>query len=138
MVADMSALADALTATGFGRLVQLEVVELSADRTTVRIPVTERLMQPHGIVHGGVHAALVETAASAAATAWWGERGPVVGVSNQTDFLRPARDGHLDATATPLHRGRLQQLWEVHVTDATGRLVARGQVRLQNLGPDHL
>jgi acyl-coenzyme A thioesterase PaaI-like protein len=32
-----------------------------------------------------------------------------------------------------VHRGRSQQLWQVEVTDASTRLVARGQVRLQNL-----
>jgi 1,4-dihydroxy-2-naphthoyl-CoA hydrolase len=32
-----------------------------------------------------------------------------------------------------VHRGRRQQLWLVTITDADDRLVARGQVRLQNL-----
>jgi uncharacterized protein (TIGR00369 family) len=64
---------------------------------------------------------------------WDGERGKVVGVSNTTDFLRAVREGRLTATATPVHRGRSQQLWQVEVTDASTRLVARGQVRLQNL-----
>ena len=55
------------------------------------------------------------------------------GVSNQTDFLRAVRDGELTAVGTPVHRGRSQQLWQVEITDADERLVARGQVRLQNL-----
>lgn len=57
----------------------------------------------------------------------------MVGVNNSTDFLRAVREGTLTGEATPLHQGRLQQLWQVVVTDETGRLVARGQVRLQNL-----
>jgi 1,4-dihydroxy-2-naphthoyl-CoA hydrolase len=80
-----------------------------------------------------VHCAAVETAASIGAASWMGDRGQVVGVSNQTDFLRGVREGELTATATPLHRGRLQQLWQVEITDEGGRLVARGQVRLQNI-----
>ena len=59
----------------------------------------------------------------------------MVGVSNQTDFLRAVRDGELSAVGTPVHRGRSQQLWQVEITDADERLVARGQVRLQNLYP---
>jgi 1,4-dihydroxy-2-naphthoyl-CoA hydrolase len=39
----------------------------------------------------------------------------------------------MTATATPIHRGRSQQLWLVDVCDEQNRLVARGQVRLQNL-----
>ena len=43
------------------------------------------------------------------------------------------RDGTVTVRATPIHRGRLQQLWLVELHDATDRLVARGEVRLQNL-----
>jgi uncharacterized protein (TIGR00369 family) len=64
-----------------------------------------------------------------------GDRGQVVGVSNQTDFLRAVRTGTLRAVGEPIHRGRLQQLWLVEIRDEDERLVARGQVRLQNI-PD--
>jgi acyl-coenzyme A thioesterase PaaI-like protein len=57
-----------------------------------------------------------------------------VGVSNQTDFIRSTTDGVLVGSATPIHRGRTQQLWQVTVTrEGDGKLVARGQVRLQNV-----
>ena len=59
-------------------------------------------------------------------------------MSNQTDFLRAVRDGRLVATGLPIHRGRLQQLWAVEIRDTGERLVARGQVRLQNIAADHL
>jgi uncharacterized protein (TIGR00369 family) len=88
--------------------------------------------QPYGIVHGGVHCSVIETVASYGAALWFSD-GQVVGVSNQTDFLRAVREGRLTATATPIHRGRLQQLWLVEIRDRTDRMVARGQVRLQNL-----
>ncbi len=89
-------------------------------------------------MHGGVHCAAVETAASIGAALWWGERGDVVGVANSTDFLRAVREGRLSATATPVHRGRLQQLWDVVITGDDDRPAARGQVRLQNLTAEHL
>jgi 1,4-dihydroxy-2-naphthoyl-CoA hydrolase len=119
--------------TGFVHLLGLEFVEVSPDRVVVRWTVRPELHQPYGILHGGVHCAAIETAASIAAGAWLGDRGDVVGVSNQTDFLRAVRDGVLTATATPVHRGRLQQLWLVEIRDDDERLVARGQVRLQNI-----
>ena len=71
--------------------------------------------------------------ASFGAAFWLGERGHVVGVNNNTDFLRAVREGLLTAEATPIHRGRTQQLWQVLVTDEQDRLVARGQVRLANI-----
>jgi uncharacterized protein (TIGR00369 family) len=118
---------------GFVALLGLEFVETSADRVVIRWRCRPELHQPYGIQHGGVYASVVETAASIGGAMWFGDRGQVVGVSNQTDFLRAVRDGELVAVGTPVHRGRSQQLWQVEITDETDRLVARGQVRLQNL-----
>ena len=123
---------------GFAEWLGLDVVEASGDRLVLTWKVRPDMWQPYGIVHGGVHCSVVETAASMAAATWLGDRGQVVGVSNHTDFLRAAREGQLTATATPIHRGRLQQLWLVEVRDEQDRAVARGQVRLQNLDGDHL
>ncbi|MFF3866701.1 PaaI family thioesterase [Micromonospora sp. NPDC001898] len=121
---------------GFIALLGLEFDEVSGDRVVIRWRVRPELHQPHGIQHGGVYCAVVETAASVGGSLWLGERGRVVGVSNQTDFLRAVRDGELTAVGTPLHRGRSQQLWQVEISDGAGRLVSRGQVRLQNLTTD--
>lgn len=118
---------------GFAAHLGLSISEATPDRVVLEWDVEPVQHQPHGIVHGGVYCAAIETAASTAAAVWFGDRGRVVGVSNTTDFLRAVTEGHLRATATPLHRGRSQQLWQVHITDADDRLVAHGQVRLQNL-----
>jgi uncharacterized protein (TIGR00369 family) len=75
----------------------------------------------------------VEHAASVAASRWFGERGGVVGVSNTTHFIRAVRSGLLSVEATPLQRGRTQQLWQVFITDEQQRLVAKGEVRLANI-----
>jgi uncharacterized protein (TIGR00369 family) len=58
----------------------------------------------------------------------------VVGVSNTTDYLRPHRSGRLRVIGEPIHQGRSYQLWQVEIHRADDdKLVARGQVRLQNL-----
>jgi uncharacterized protein (TIGR00369 family) len=57
----------------------------------------------------------------------------VVGVNTNTDFLRAITAGLVTAAATPIHGGRRQQLWLITITDTNDRVVARGQVRLQNL-----
>jgi uncharacterized protein (TIGR00369 family) len=120
---------------GFVALLGLTFDEVSGDRVVIRWKVRPELHQPFGIQHGGVYCSVVETAASVGGSLWLGDRGRVVGVSNQTDFLRAVREGELTAVGTPVHRGRSQQLWQVEITDADARLVARGQVRLQNLSP---
>lgn len=132
-------MADAeITGGGYVEWLGLEFLEGGGDGLVAAFDVRPDHLQPYGIVHGGVHCSVVETVASVAGAAWLGERGKVVGVSNQTDFLRAVAGGRLTATGTPVHRGRLQQLWLVEIRDANERLVARGQVRLQNIAADHL
>ena len=121
----------------FVSYIGLEFVELTGDRVLATWAAGPHLHQPHGIVHGGAHCSVVETLASMGATVWLGEKGRVVGVNNNTDFYRAISEGGFTSTATPLHRGRSQQVWLVEtVIDATGKLASRGQVRLQNLYPD--
>jgi uncharacterized protein (TIGR00369 family) len=121
--------------TGFDAANGVTVTQASPEGARIEWTVEAHHLQPAGIVHGGVYCAAVETAASIGAHFWLGERGHVVGVSNHTDFLRAVTQGRLSAQSSPIHRGRSQQLWGVEVTDEDGRLVARGQVRLQNLDP---
>ncbi|MGW4334372.1 PaaI family thioesterase [Rhodococcus koreensis] len=129
---DTAALADQL-GKGFDALIGLEYLELGPDRVRARWTVTPDLQQPVGIQHGGVYCSVIESVASTAGTVWLGGRGHVVGVNNNTDFLRATREGTLTAEASPVHRGRTQQLWEVRITDEQDRLVSKGQVRLANI-----
>jgi 1,4-dihydroxy-2-naphthoyl-CoA hydrolase len=121
------------SAAGFDKLLGVEFLEASGDRVVLACDVRPDLHQPYGIVHGGVHATLVESAASIGGALWFGDRGNVVGVSNHTNFLRAARNGRLTATAEPIQRGRTQQLWRVTITDEHDRSLAVGEVRLANL-----
>ena len=111
----------------------LRVTRADGDEVSVTWTATPAMHQPHGIVHGGVHCSVVETLASVGAGLWLGDRGRVVGVSNSTDFFRAVSEGDLSSVGRPIHRGRSQQVWVVETRDDQNRLVARGQVRLQNL-----
>ena len=112
--------------------------EIGPDRTQAHLDIQPKLLQPMGIVHGGVYCSMVESMASVAAYTWLSVNGggSVVGVNNNTDFLRAIKAGTVTAVSTPIHRGRRQQLWLITITDDNDRLVARGQVRLQNLPPE--
>ena len=116
----------------------LQFTELSPDGARAQLEVKPKLLQPMGLVHGGVYCSMIESMASVAAFTWLATQGGgngrnVVGVNNNTDFLRSVRSGTVYGTAEPIHRGRRQQLWLVTITDDDNRVVARGQVRLQNL-----
>ncbi len=123
---------------GFDNEIGLKFVDLSPDGGQAQLIITDKLLQPWGITHGGVYCAIIESLASVSAHIWLSEHGggTVVGVNNNTDFLRAIGSGTVTAVSTPIHRGRRQQLWLVTVTDENNKPVARGQVRLQNLPPE--
>jgi uncharacterized protein (TIGR00369 family) len=120
---------------GFDSELGLEYIELTPDGGRARLEIMDKLLQPGGIVHGGVYCSIIESVASMSGGVWLAENGggTVVGVNNNTDFLRAISAGTVTAVSTPIHRGRRQQLWLVTITDDNDRVVARGQVRLQNL-----
>lgn len=111
----------------------LRFTTFTSDEVVATWSVGPESHQPFGLLHGGVHCMIVEGLCSLAAQQWYGDRGQVVGVNNNTDFYRAVTSGRLTSITTPIHRGRSQQVWMVETTDEQGRLVARGQVRLQNL-----
>ena len=124
-------------ASPFVKHLGLVITEANGDRVVGRWTAGEKHHQPFGIVHGGVHASVVETLGSIGATVWFGDqvgdKGKCVGVSNTTDFYRAVREGELVSVGTPIHQGRSQQVWLIETHDAEGKLVARGQLRVQNL-----
>jgi 1,4-dihydroxy-2-naphthoyl-CoA hydrolase len=123
---------------GFDNELGLTYLELTADGGRAQLEIHDRLLQPWGIVHGGVYCSIIESLASVSGHVWLSENGggTVVGVNNNTDFLRALSSGTVTATSTPIHRGRRQQLWLITITDGNDRVVARGQVRLQNVPPE--
>lgn len=115
----------------------LVVDSATRDAVTGTVVVRPEHRQPHGIVHGGVYASIVETLASVgAAVDAMGKGKHVVGLENHTSFVRAVREGTLRAAATPITRGRRSQLWEVVVRNEEQAVVATGRVRLLVLDPE--
>jgi uncharacterized protein (TIGR00369 family) len=114
---------------GWASAMGLSIVKLEKDEVVIEWTVDGRHLQPYGLVHGGVHCGVVETACSLGA-GMNSEGAGVVGVENHTSFVRAVREGKLRATARPLHVGARAQLWEAQIVDERERLVATGRVRL--------
>jgi 1,4-dihydroxy-2-naphthoyl-CoA hydrolase len=121
-------------ASAFVRAAGLIIDEITDSRVTGHLELGPDHLTPWGIVHGGVYSTAIESAASLGASTAVRERGEVaVGLSNTTHFLRSLTSGRVIVEATALYQGRTQQLWRVDIADETGRLVAHGEVRLQNV-----
>ena len=116
---------------GWNTAMGLRFVSATADEVVAELVIGPSHRQPYGIVHGGVHAGIIETAASVGAALHALPLGrSAVGLENHTSFLHAVREGTLRVTARPLSRGKRTQVWEGTVTDANGRVAATGRVRL--------
>ena len=102
----------------------IEVMEQTAQRVVARMPVGPAVMQPFGLLHGGASVALAETVASIAA--WMNvdrDKFHVVGLEINANHLRAVREGVVTAVALPIQVGRRIHVWDVRITDESGRLV---------------
>ncbi len=116
---------------GWVKAMGIVITRASADEVECEWTVEEKHHQAYGIVHGGVHAGVIETLASIGAALVALPRGQqVVGLENNTSFIRAVRAGKLRALARPVTRGRTSQVWEAWIRDEQDKLVAQGRVRL--------
>jgi len=95
-------------------LIDVEILEETADAVRAKVPVMDSLRQPLGLVHGGVYATIAD-----AITARGGRA-----ISNQTSFLRPITEGTIHVSARRRHQGRTTAVWEVDISDDAGKLCA--------------
>jgi uncharacterized protein (TIGR00369 family) len=115
----------------------LRFLRATAEGVTAEWTVGPQHLQAYGIVHGGVHCGVIETLTSVGAAVFAAARGQtVVGLENHTSFIRAVRAGEtLTAEARPITRGKSTQVWEATITNAQGKTVASGRVRLLCLEP---
>jgi len=120
----------------FDRFIGVEYLEHGDDFARARLTITPELLQPYDIVHGGVHSALAESVVSRATAMLVAPRGKgAVGLSNHTSFLRPATAGVLHADGRARHRGRTTWVWDVDISDDSGRLCSTSRITLAVIDP---
>lgn len=122
---------DELSPQGFAELIGTTWVSLEPDDARATIDVTGDHLQPYGIVHGGVYAALAESLTSAATyDAVKDDDMVAMGMSNNTAFLRPITEGRIEAVGKARSRGRTTWVWDVDVLDSEGRVCAVSRVTI--------
>ena len=121
---------------GFNKALGLRFVRATPHEVVHEITVSEHHHQAMGIVHGGVYAAMIETACSnGAALTVLSQGKTTVGLENSTSFLRAVRQGTLRCVASHAFIGKRSLVWEAKIHDDQVRLVATGRVRLVVLEP---
>jgi len=117
------------TSAGFDGLLGLDFLEITPELVRGRLAVRPELLQPVGLVHGGVYAAVAESLASRGTAAGvLRDGGYTVGLANHTSFLRPVAEGTIEAVGRPLHSGRTTWVWDVELLDEQARRCAVSRV----------
>ena len=95
---------------------EIEFIDLTDDVLVAKLPVTKRVHQPDGVLHGGATVALAESIGSAAAFVFLGNNNVTVrGLEIAANHIKSIKDGYVYARAIALHKGRTTQLWQIRI-----------------------
>lgn len=99
--------------------------EIGDDYLIAIMPVSSKLLQPMGIMHGGASCVLAETTASIAANLCIDlDTKACVGLEINVNHIRPVRFGTLTAITSPLHIGKTTQIWEIKIQNDEKKLIS--------------
>src|SRR5690625_2401686 len=98
---------------------------VTKEKIEISMPVTEKVTQPMGYLHGGATAALAETAASLGGMQHVdSEKQAIVGIEINCNHLKAKKQGVVTAIAQPLHLGKRTMVWDIQIIDEEQQLIA--------------
>lgn len=104
---------------------QIEFVDAGEDFVIAKMPVTSKVHQPDGVLHGGATVALAETVGSFASHIFLDtDEYFVRGIDISAKHIKSVRDGFVHAKASFVHIGRTMQIFNIDVIDDHGNLVS--------------
>lgn len=104
---------------------EIEYVDVGENYLTARMPVSPKVHQPDGVLHGGASVALAESVGSAASYVFLDAKEFFVrGIEISANHVKSVQEGFVFAKASIIHKGRTTQLWEIKITDEEGNLVS--------------
>jgi len=106
------------------KTLNIKVESAERERVVLSMPVTERVHQYTGLLHGGVSVVLAETAAAIGAALNTDlERYTPVGIEINANHIRSVSSGRVTASAVPVYKGRLMTVWSIEIKDERERLI---------------
>ena len=100
-------------------------IDVGENFLLAKMPVTSKVHQPDGVLHGGASVALAESVGSAASYIFLdGQKFFVRGIEIAANHVRSIKEGFVYAKASILHKGRTTQLWEIKITDEEDRFIS--------------
>lgn len=103
----------------------IEFIDVSENTLIARMPVTPKVHQPDGVLHGGASVALAESVGSAAAFIFLDPKKVAIrGIEIAANHVKSVREGYVYAHATIVHQGRTTQLWQIRIVNEEDQLVS--------------
>jgi len=104
---------------------EIEFIDVKEDTLIARMPVTSKVHQPDGVLHGGASVALAESVGSAAAFIFMdAEKVTIRGIEISANHVKSVREGYVYAHAKVIHQGRTTQLWQIKIVNEQEQLVS--------------
>ena len=104
---------------------EIELVDFGEDFLVARMPVTKKVYQPDGILHGGATVALAESVGSFASNIFLHSKDLMVrGIEISANHLKSVKSGFVYAKATFVHKGKTTQLLDTRVTNEQNQLIS--------------
>ncbi|MFO7719600.1 MAG: PaaI family thioesterase [Bacteroidales bacterium] len=103
----------------------IEFTDIGDDFVTAKMPVTSKVHQPDGVLHGGASVALAESVGSVASHIFMdAEDFYIRGIEISANHIKSISEGDVYAKATFIHKGRTTQLWNIRITDVEDNLIS--------------
>ena len=103
----------------------IEFIDAGEDTLVARMPVTPKVHQPDGVLHGGASAALAESVGSAGAYIFLNADDIIIrGIEISANHVKSIKEGYVYAKASLLHKGRTTQLWHIRITNEADELIS--------------
>ncbi|WP_074406419.1 MULTISPECIES: PaaI family thioesterase [Aquimarina] len=104
---------------------EISFCEVGKDYLVAKMPVTPKVHQPDGVLHGGAMVALAESVGSAASFIFLNAKDFYIrGIEISANHVKSVKQGYVFAKAEILHQGRTTQLWDIKIKDEEGNLVS--------------
>jgi len=114
-----------LRTIGLTKFLGFTLVEATRGRVVITVRVEKKLLQVHGVMHGGVLAALADTAGGLASYMACPPGTRVATIEMKINYLEAISKGTLKAVAEVVRIGRHTSVVDCDITDSRKRLVGK-------------
>lgn len=110
----------------------IDITKVEKDSVTGSLTVDHRHLRPGNIMNGGVSLVLLETMGSISTCLYIDpEKFNAFGIQVNANHISVARPGDvLTARSQPVHIGKTTQVWDVNISNQTGKLVSSGRITM--------